>query len=70
MREYGNWTMEILEYFYAPDKKAAEIKEFIDKLFDHAWRKLSPDSNACSRPRAIFKLGVQSAHWWLQSINS
>ena len=34
MREYGNWKMEILEHFYAPDKRAAEIKEqyYIDEL--------------------------------------
>jgi predicted GIY-YIG superfamily endonuclease len=34
MREYGNWVMEILEDFYAPDKEAALEKEqsYIDKL--------------------------------------
>jgi predicted GIY-YIG superfamily endonuclease len=34
MREYGNWTMEILEELYAPDEEAAREKEqsYIDKL--------------------------------------
>jgi predicted GIY-YIG superfamily endonuclease len=42
MREYGNWKMEILEHFYAPDRKAAEIVEqsYIDKL--------QPSLNMCA----------------------
>ena len=34
MQTHGNWTMEILEEFYAPDEKAAREKEqsYIDKL--------------------------------------
>ena len=45
MRKFGgcdNWTMEVLEDFYAPDRKAAEIVEqsYIDKL--------QPSLNMCA----------------------